>query len=106
MYRFLNWYWQWVLIEALPGTGTLAEIVSIPLHKPVIEFAGAPMELRAHRTYYKLNTRQHSNLQLAAFINNRVHRFAPTQIDEIVSGLRQLKGEKIKAGLKSFQVSI
>jgi hypothetical protein len=38
-------------------------------------------------------------------LNNRVHRFAPTQIEEIVAGFNLLKGEKIKAGLKSFQVS-
>jgi hypothetical protein len=106
MNRFLNWYWQWILIEDLPGQGKLEDIVSILLDKPVIEFAGAPMELRSHRTFYKLNSRQPGNLQLAAFVNNKVHRFAPTAIDEIVAGFRQLKAEKIKTGLKSFQVTI
>ncbi len=106
MNRFLNWYWQWLLIENLPGKGKLEEVISIFFDKPVIEFAGAPMELRAHRTFYKLNMQQHQNLQLAAFVNNRVHRFAPVTIDDIITGFKQLKGEKIKYGLKSFQVTI
>ncbi len=71
MNRFLNWYWQWVLIEDLTGKGSLDNIVSILFDKPVIEFAGASMELRAHRTFYKLNNRQASILQLAAFANNK-----------------------------------
>lgn len=106
MNRFLNWYWQWVLIEDLPGKGNLDGVVSILFDKPVIEFAGAPMELRAHRTFYKLNNRQANELQLAVFANNRVWRFAPTGIDEVVAGFKQLKGEKIKTALKSFQVVI
>jgi hypothetical protein len=106
MNRFLNWYWQWVLIEDLTGKGSLDEIISILFNKPVIEFAGAPMELRSHRTFYKLNTRQLGNLQLAVFAQNRVRRFAPTEIEQIVAGFRQLKGENIKTALKSFQVMI
>jgi hypothetical protein len=102
MNRFLNWYWQWIRIENLPGTGTLADVVKILLDKPVIEFAGAPMTLRAHRTYYRLKGSNLSQLQLAAFLKNRVHRFTPTMIGSIVSGFRQLNGEKIKEGLKSF----
>jgi hypothetical protein len=64
------------------------------------------MELRAHRTYFKLNSKSNSSYQLAAFVKNKVHRFAPTAILDIVEGFRNLKGQKIKDGLKSFQVSI
>ena len=106
MNRFLNWYWQWILIEDLEGTGKLEDIVFILLNKPVIEFAGAPMLLRAHRTFYQLNQRNRNTLQLAAFANNKVHRFQPTSINDIVDGFRYLDGNKIKDGLKSFQVSI
>lgn len=106
MNRFLNWYWQWICIEDITGKGTLEEIVGILFNKPVLEFAGAPMELRAHRTYFKLNIKSQTALQLAAFINNRVHRFAPTAINDIVDGFKYLKGQKIKDGLKSFQVTI
>lgn len=106
MNRFLNWYWQWVLIEDLTGKGNLDDIITILFQKPVIEFAGAPMELRAHRTFYKLNCRNANRLELAAFVNNKVRRFAPTEMDEIVAGFRQLKGEKIKTALKSFQVNV
>jgi len=106
MNRFLNWYWQWVLIEDLPGKGSLDAIIFILFDKPVIEFAGAPMELRSHRTFYKLNNRNTRGQQLAVFANNRVRRFAPTEIDEIVAGFMQLKGEKIKTALKSFQVML
>lgn len=106
MSRFLNWYWQWLLIENLDGEGRIEEVVRILFQKPVIDFAGAPMELIAHRTFFKLNGRQHNNLQLAGFISNRVSRFAPTATEEIVSGFRLLDGERIKAGLKSFQVSL
>jgi hypothetical protein len=53
-----------------------------------------------------LNNRQGNRLELAAFVNNKVRRFAPTEMEEIVAGFRQLKGEKIKTALKSFQVTI
>jgi hypothetical protein len=106
MNRFLNWYWQWLLIEELDGTGKLEDIVFILLNKPVIEFAGAPMTLRAHRTFYQLNGRDRSSMQLAAFVNNTVRRFQPNSIDDIVDGFRLLDGKKIKDGLKGFQVSI
>ena len=106
MNRFLNWYWQWVRIESIKAKGTLEEVVCILLNKPVIEFAGAPMILRAHRTFYKLNVRDSANLQLAAFLNNRVFRFSPNLIGNIVDGFRQLNGEKIKSGLRSFHNNI
>lgn len=106
MNRFLNWYWQWVRIEALPGKGGLEDVVCILFDKPVIEFAGAPMTLLAHRTFYRLNTRDTASFQLAAFYKNKVYRFAPNMISSIVDGFRQLNGEKIKQGLKSFHNSI
>jgi hypothetical protein len=106
MNRFLNWYWQWVRIESIKGKGTFEEIVRILFNKPVIEFAGAPITLRAHRTFFKLKVRDTSNLQLAAFYKNKVYRFAPNLIGSIVDGFRQLNGEKIKLGLKSFHNSI
>ncbi|MCP2027425.1 ribonuclease HII [Flavobacterium sp. HSC-32F16] len=106
MNRFLNWYWQWVLIENIDGPGTLEEIVMILLDKPVIEFAGAQMELRGYRTYYKLNAKNNNNYQLAAFTRNKVFRFAPNLIQDITDGFKNLNGEKIKTGLKSFQVTI
>ena len=104
MNRFLNWYWQWVMIENIESKGTLEDIISILLDKPVIEFAGAPMELRGYRTFYKLNSKLNNKLQLAAFARNKVYRFAPNLIDDIVDGFKNLDGEKIKIGLKSFQI--
>lgn len=104
MNRFLNWYWQWVQIENIEGKGTLENVISKLLDKPVIEFAGAPMELRGYRTFYKLNSKLGNKLQLAAFARNKVYRFAPNLIDDIVDGFKSLNGEKIKLGLKSFQV--
>lgn len=106
MNRFLNWYWQWTLVENIKEQGSLKEIVQILLDKPIIEFAGIPLDLRGYRTYYKLNIRQQGGMQLAAFAKNRVYRFAPNEIQNIVDGFRQLNGEKVKAGLKSFQVSL
>ncbi|MNJ82836.1 hypothetical protein D3C87_02470 [compost metagenome] len=106
MNRFLNWYWQWVRIEKIDGTSTLKEIIQILFDKPVIEFAGAQMELRGYKTYFKLNSRQYKNYQLAAFSSNKVYRFSPNLIDEIVDGFRFLDGEKIKAGLKSFWTTL
>jgi hypothetical protein len=106
MNRFLNWYWQWLCIEDLGGKGTLEEIVCILFNKPVIEFAGAPMELRAHRTYFKLNSKNQYAYQLAAFVKNKVYRFAPASILDIVDGFRILRGQKIKDGLRSFQVNM
>jgi len=89
MNRFLNWYWQWIRIEDLDGQGKLEEVVCILFDKPTIEFAGAPMTLRAHRTYYKLSVKQQEVLQLAAFIKNSVYRFAPNFIQDIVDGFLQ-----------------
>lgn len=106
MNRFLNWYWQWILIEIIKGKGSLAEIVQILLDKPVIEFAGVPLDLRGYRTYYKLNVRQQTRMQLAMFTKNRVYRFAPNEIQNIIDGFKQLNGEKIKCGLKSYQVTL
>ncbi|HLP56582.1 MAG TPA: SAVED domain-containing protein [Fluviicola sp.] len=103
MNRFLNWYWQLVRIEKIDGPGTLEEIIKILLDKPVIEFAGAQIELRGYRTFFKLNSKQYQNYQLAAFTMNKVQRYAPNLIGEIVDGFRLLDGEKIKAGLRSFQ---
>jgi hypothetical protein len=102
MNRFLNWYWQWVRIANLSGTGSLPEVVKILLDKPVIEFAGAPMTLRVHRIYYRLKGINLVQLQLATFSKNKVRRFSPTTIRSIVDGFRQLNGEKIKEGLKDF----
>jgi hypothetical protein len=106
MNRFLNWYWQWVLIEDIDGPGTLEDMITILLDKPVIEFAGAPMELRGYRTYYKLGSKQYNNYQLAAFARNKVFRFAPNLIQDIIDGFKNLDGEKLKSGLKSFQVNL
>lgn len=106
MNRFLNWYWQWTLIENIKGKGTLAEIVQILLDKPIIEFAGMPLDLRGYRTYYKLNVRQLGRIQLAIFTRNRVYRFASNNIESIVDGFRFLDGEKVKSALKGFQVSL
>jgi hypothetical protein len=106
MNRFLNWYWQWTLIENIQGHGKMVDVVQILLDKPIIEFAGIPLDLRGYRTYYKLNVRQQGRMQLAAFTKNRVYRFAPNEIQNIVDGFRQLDGEKVKTGLKSFQISL
>jgi len=106
MNRFLNWYWQWVLIENIDGPGSLEDVIMILLDKPVIEFAGAQMELRGYRTYYKLNAKQSNNYQLAAFARNKVYRFAPNLIHDITDGFKNLDGDKIKSGLKSFQVTL
>lgn len=103
--RFLNWYWQWIRIEDLDGQGKLEEVVCILFDKPTIEFAGVPITLRAHRTFYKLNVRQQGIIQLAAFMKNRVYRLASNSIQDIVDGFRQMNGEKIKTGLKSFQIT-
>lgn len=56
-----------------------------------------------------LNTyanRQQEGQQLAAFSKNRVYGFAPNEIQSEVEHFRQLNGETVKAGLKSFQKSL
>lgn len=107
MNRFLNWYWQWVRIERLPGNGTLKEIILILFDKPTIEFAGAEIiTLDKQRTCYKLSAKPISNYELAIFHKNKVHRFSPTRITRIVEGFRELNGGKIKEGLRSFLVTL
>ena len=105
MNRFLNWYWQAIQIEGLAGTGTFEEIIDILFNKPVIEIAGLPIELRGHRTFFKLNSST-SRPELSAFVKNKIHRFAPVSIDDIVTGFKMLKGEKVKNGLRSFYLTI
>lgn len=103
MNRFLNWYWQWVRIERLPGNGSLKTIIQILLDKPVIEFAGADVfTLDGQRVFYKLNSRQMKIYELAIFYKNRVSRFAPVGISKIVEGFRELNGNKVKEGLRGF----
>jgi len=106
MNRFLNWYWQWVRIASLDGAGTLDDVVKILIDKPIIEFAGLPMDLRGHRIYYKLNRKGSLSPELAAFAANRIHRLTPATIELIVTGFKEMDGEKIKTGLKSFQHTI
>jgi hypothetical protein len=107
MNRFLNWYWQWVRIERLPGTGTLKEIVMILFDKPTIEFAGAEIiTIDKQRTCFKLSAKPFSNYELAIFHKNKVNRFSPAKISRIVEGFRELSGSKIKEGLRSFLVSL
>lgn len=103
MNRFLNWYWQWVRIERLTGNGTLKEIIEILFDKPTIEFAGAEViVMDRQRTCFKLNAKALTHYEIAAFYKNKVVRFAPTGISKIVEGFRQLNGNDIKSGLKTF----
>jgi hypothetical protein len=104
--RFLNWYWQSVRIEQLPGNGTLEGIVEILLDKPIIEFAGAEIITLNQRTCFKLAAKPVNQLELAAFSKNRVFRFSPTQITNIVDGFKGLDGSKILMALKSFYASL
>lgn len=107
MNRFLNWYWQWVRIERLSGNGTLKEIIEILFDKPVIEFAGADVfTLDGQRIFYKLNDNQMRNYELAIFHKNRVSRFTPVGISKVVEGFRELNGNKVKEGLRSFLSSL
>ncbi|WP_422104483.1 SAVED domain-containing protein [Winogradskyella sp.] len=107
MNRFLNWYWQSVRIESLDGRGTLAEIIEILFDKPIIEVAGPPpFILNERRVAIKLNSAATQRFELAIFHNNKIIRTSPTGIKSIIEGFRELNGEKIKDGLKSFLVSI
>lgn len=107
MNRFLNWYWQWLRIERLSGNGKLKEIIEILFDKPTIEFAGAEViTLDKQRTCFKLSAKPLTNYELAVFYKNKVYRFAPTRILKMVEGFRELNGNKVKEGLRSFLVSL
>jgi hypothetical protein len=107
MNRFLNWYWQWVRIERLTGNGSLKEIIDILFDKPVIEFAGAEViTLDKQRVCFKLGSKPLTSYELAIFYKNKVYRFAPARISNILAGFRELNGVKIKEGLRSFLVSL
>jgi len=104
--RFLNWYWQLVRIEQLPGNGSLEGIAEILFDKPIIEFAGAEVITLNQRTCFKLTSKPVNQLEMAIFSKNRVFRFAPTQISNIVDGFKGLDGSKILSALKSFHASL
>jgi hypothetical protein len=106
MNRFLNWYWQWNLISKIEGKGTLMEVLGILLQKPIIEFAGLPVDLRGYRIFYKLDSKDFSKVQMATFYNNKVYRFTPNLIENVIEGFKELDGEKIKTGLMSYQVTL
>jgi hypothetical protein len=107
MNRFLNWYWQAVRIESLDGTGSLSEIIEILFDKPIIEVAGPPpFILNERRVAIKLNNAATQRFELAIFYKNKIIRTSPTGIKSIIDGFRELDGEKIKIGLKSFLVTI
>ena len=107
MNRFLNWYWQWVRIEQLDGTGNLEDIIRILFDKPVIEVAGShPFILNQHRIAIKLTGSSTQRLEIALFINNKVFRSSPTGISSVVEGFRELNADKIKRGLKSLLVLV
>lgn len=100
MNRLLNWYWQYVMIEN--SRGTLLDIIEILINKPIIEIAGLDMKLRGHRTYYILNENTAANWQMAAFYNNKVFRFTPNNMGLMVKGFKELNGESIIKGMRSF----
>ncbi len=101
--RFLNWYWQWVRIERLDSTGSLEEITAILFEQPVIELAGPPpFIVNRRRVALKLNAGNHFRYEIAIFHKNKIVRASPTGIDNIVEGLRELNGQKIKTGLRSI----
>ena len=107
MNRFLNWYWQWVRIERLSGHGDLSDVIQILFDKPTIEFAGAEVvTIDRQRTCFKLNDKPYTSYELAIFYKNKVNRFAPTGILKIEEGFRELNGDKIKEGLRSFLVTL
>lgn len=106
MNRFLNWYWQSVRIEQLEGSGSLEDIVEILFDKPVIEVAGPPpFILDRRRVAIKLNSTSTQRFEIAIFHKNRIVRTSPIGIDLLISGLRELDGEKIKSGLRGFYAS-
>lgn len=100
MNRLLNWYWQYVMIEN--SNGSLLEIVKILISKPLIEIAGLDMKLIGHRTYYILRDSTAENWEMAAFCRNKVFRFTPNNMSLIVKGFRELDGESIIKGMRSF----
>jgi len=104
MNRLLNWYWQYVMIEN--SEDSLAEIVEVLINKPIIEIAGLDMKLIGHRTYYILNDNTAANWEMAAFFNNKVYRFAPNNMISIVNGFRELDGQSIIKGIRSFIANI
>jgi SMODS-associated and fused to various effectors sensor domain len=106
MNRFLNWYWQWIRIEQLNGNYELKDIIKILFDQPTIEFAGAEVVSYNQRTYFRLSNKNLENLEIAIFFRNRVYRFSPTRIESIFLGFRELNGDKIKQGLRSFWATL
>jgi hypothetical protein len=104
MKRFLNWYWQYVRIERLPGKGTLSSVAEILFQKPIVELAGAEILSRNQRIYMKLDKKVTGAIELSTFIKNKIHRFSPVLVDEILTGLKEMNGDLIKKGLRGFNV--
>ncbi|MEO1254711.1 MAG: SAVED domain-containing protein [Bacteroidota bacterium] len=98
--RLLIWYWQYVMIES--KADSLFQVIEILTNRPTIEIAGLDMKLRGHRTYYVLNEKTASTWEMCAFYRNKIYRFKPNNMDQIIQGFSQLDGDLIKVGLRSF----
>lgn len=101
--RYLNWYWQCARIEK--SGNSLDEIIQILEEKPVIELNGLETKEEDNRFYFNLEKRTSAPLELGVFTKNKVIRAGSATnmlIENLITGTREMKGEKILEVIKSF----
>lgn len=101
--RYLNWYWQYSRIEK--NGNNINEIVRILSEKPVIELNGLVPKEENNRFLVDLNKQTSVPLELGVFVNNKVVRAGNATnmpIDNLIKGIREMKGEIILDVLRSF----
>lgn len=101
--RYMIWYWQYARIEK--DGNSLDEIISILEEKPVIELNGLKTKEENNRFFYILEKRRDQPLELGIFHNNELIRDGSATnmaIENLVQGVKEMKGEMILNVMRSF----
>ena len=102
--RYINWYWQFVLIEK--DGATVESIINILKEKPVIELNGLKSKEFDNRFFLDLNRRRAGHLEIAVFKDNMISRHgssSPIPLESLIEGVKKMNGEIIKDVLRGLR---
>jgi|GEM_PF-1206548 len=106
--RFLIWYWQYLALSD-SRVKSIEDVIRILATKPVIEIKGLLLKTEGERVECQLERYEESNLELAIFTNNKIHRFGNTgflRLADLINGFRDRDHERIKTVLQGFYRSV
>jgi hypothetical protein len=97
--RFMIWYWQSVRIKY---SESLKDILNILSEKPVIEFSGLSIRTRNQRIFYNLDLLAQHHCEMAIYMHGKVTRTTPPNYMDLIEGVKERNGEKIKNVMEMF----